>query len=47
LIKILTIDIERSRHERNLLRLTQRIGILEAELNNALNKKNKEIKNDG
>jgi len=29
LIKILTIDIERSRHERNLLRLTQRIGILE------------------
>lgn len=32
LIKILTIDIERSRQERNLLRLTQRIGILEAEL---------------
>ena len=38
LIKILTIDIERSRQERNLLRLTQRVGILEAELNKELNK---------
>lgn len=38
LIKILTIDIERSRQERNLLRLTQRLGILEAELNKELNK---------
>ena len=38
LIKILTIDIERSRQERNLLRLTQRIGILEAELHEELNK---------
>ncbi len=37
LIKILTIDIERSRQERNLLRLTQRIGILEAELHEELN----------
>ncbi len=46
LIKILTIDIERSRQERNLLRLTQRIGILEAELNQKLNKEiNKEINN--
>jgi len=38
LIKILTIDIERSRQERNLLRLTQRIGILEAELHQKKNK---------
>jgi len=53
LIKILTIDIERSRQERNLLRLTQRIGILEAELhqkknedNDQLIKENIEKKND-
>ena len=44
LIKILTIDIERSRQERNLLRLTQRIGILEAELNKMLHEElNKDL----
>jgi len=32
LIKILLMDIERSRQERKFLRLTQRLGILETEL---------------
>jgi hypothetical protein len=35
LIKVLTMDLERSRQERNLRRLTQRLAILEARLKKA------------
>jgi len=34
LIKLLLIDIERSKQTRNIIRLNQRIGILEAQLHN-------------
>ncbi len=37
IIKILLMDIERSRQERKFLRLTQRLAMLEAELSNNSN----------
>jgi hypothetical protein len=39
IIKVLLMDIERSRQERNFLRLTQRLGMLEAELQETQGKK--------
>lgn len=41
LIKILTMDIERSRQERSMRRLTQRMAILEEELRTAATSKAK------
>jgi len=35
LIKMFVMDIDRSKQERNLLRLTQKVGILEAELHSS------------
>lgn len=43
LIKVLTMDLERSRQERNLRRLTQRLAILEARLRKASEAEEKKL----